>query len=232
MTQINALLNQTVKPEEIWIWKNYGEGFDNQFDWPKFEKEAESMGIRTVSSNYNWKYCGRFALANLVDTEYTAIFDDDTIPGQDWFLNCMQTIKSHKGILGSVGVRLRGNYYQPHTRIGWSTQNPNVEQVDLVGHSWFYPSEYTKYMWMKKPMWENGEDMHFSAMAQIFGGIKTFVPAQPPSRPTFNGSTNGMKMGMDAVASSHVRNHNTFYAQRNRYVNELIESGWKLYKDK
>ena len=81
-------------------------------------------------------------------------------------------------------------------------------------------------------MWENGEDMHFSAMAQIYGGIKTYIPPQPASDPSLSSSLHGMAFGMDAVASSHQRNHERFYAERTRCVQKLINHGWKLLKDK
>lgn len=41
--------------------------------------------IRIVySPQYNFKYHARFALALMFDTEFTAIFDDDTIPQPQW----------------------------------------------------------------------------------------------------------------------------------------------------
>ena len=32
-----------------------------------------------------------FAAALLADTEYIAIYDDDTIPGKQWHSNCLKT---------------------------------------------------------------------------------------------------------------------------------------------
>ena len=87
-------------------------------------------------------------------------------------------------------------------------------------------------MWYEKPMWDNAEDCHFSAMAQKYGGIKTYVPAQPASQPELNGSMYGQVLGVDEVASSAVRNHEQFYKERNAYVQKLVLGGWKLYKDK
>jgi len=54
--QIKAIINQTVRPTEIWIWKNYHPD-QNNFAWDGFGLYAEQAGIRIIESNYNWKYC-------------------------------------------------------------------------------------------------------------------------------------------------------------------------------
>jgi hypothetical protein len=175
--QINALLEQTLKPEQIWIWMNHSKEL-SFFDWGEVESLIEKHNIRTVPSNYNWKYCGRFALACLVNTEYTAIFDDDTIPGPKWLENCMEHMPEEGAILGGIGLILHSEYtYDPHTRYGWASKNEEPVEVDLVGHAWTFPAHFAReYFWREKPFWDNGEDMHFSAMAQKYGNKKTIVP--------------------------------------------------------
>jgi len=230
--QIESLLKQTIPPEQIFIWMNDSEEL-HYFDWGEVEKLIKEHNIRTVPSNYNWKYCGRFALACLVDTEFTAIFDDDTIPGPEWFENCINTHHETPGIMGGVGVRLRTDCaYQPNIRDGWVNANEQTVEVDLVGHAWFFPAEYIKYMWMEKPVWDNGEDMHFSAMCQIHGGINTYVPPHPMNDRKKWSSLYGVQLGIDAVASSAVRNHNKFYKERNAVVQRLRGLGWRLQRDK
>jgi hypothetical protein len=230
--QIKALLAQSVQPQEIWIWKNYHPDQEH-FDWGSFSKFAQEAGIRIIDSNYNWKYCGRFALACLVDTDFTAIFDDDTIPGKEWFENCINSFNRAEGLYGGVGVTLHNDRtYQPNTRYGWVSGNLDIVEVDLVGHAWFFPALYSRYMWMQKPMWENGEDMHFSAMCQLYGDIKTYVPPHPPNYQECWSSLYGNQLGVDAVASSAVRNHQQFYKERNECVKRLNDWGWKLCKDK
>lgn len=225
--QIHAILNQTVPPTEIWVWKNYHPDQEG-FDWAAFNMYARQAGIRVIESNHNWKYCGRFAAACLVDTEYTAIFDDDTICGPEWFENCLNSNIEKQGIYGGVGVNLHTDRtYQPNTRYGWVSGNVDTVEVDLVGHAWFFKSEYIKYMWMEKPTWENGEDMHFSAMAQIHGGIKTYVPPHPVHYKDCWSSLYGVELGVDEVASSAVRNHQQFYKERNAVVEKLVGLGWK-----
>lgn len=246
-SQILAILEQSVKPKEIWIWVNESEE-TKSFDWFIINDLVEKHNIRVVSSNYNWKYCGRFSLACMVDTTWTAIFDDDTIPGTNWFANCLECMDDVASsnvlgitklelisrrdvlypILGGVGVLLHQNdSYQPNTRYGWVSANEHRKKVDLVGHAWFFPASYIKHMWRQKPMWDNGEDMHFSAMCQIYGGIDTWVPPHPKDDTSLWSSLHGVQLGVDSVASSATKNHTEFYQQRNECVQRLVNSGWK-----
>ncbi len=242
--QILAMVGQSVKPKEIWIWVNESEE-TKSFDWFIIDDLVEKHNIRIVSSNYNWKYCGRFSLACMVDTRWTAIFDDDTIPGTNWFANCLKCMEYPRPrksvvsdedvphpILGGVGVVLhQDDAYQPNTRYGWVSANEYPEKVDLVGHAWFFPACYIEHMWRKKPMWDNGEDMHLSAMCQIYGGIDTLVPPHPKGDTSMWSSLHGVQLGVDSVASSATKNHAEFYQQRNECVKRLTDWGWKLCRD-
>ena len=100
--QVDAIRSQSVKPAQIWLWINYHE--DNK------DFDPTSLGVdRIFKNDFNWKFYGRFAAALLADTEYVALYDDDTIPGKRWHENCLNTMKTHEGILGSAGIILKGN---------------------------------------------------------------------------------------------------------------------------
>ena len=216
--QVRAIQNQSIPPDEVWVWHNY---------YPNVHLDSLD-GITIIRSEKNFKYCARFALAMLVQTEYVGLFDDDTIPGREWARNCIDCIKQQDGIYGSAGVRLLNPFsYDPHERVGWPVPNNDIEEVDLVGHAWFFRSEYTKYMWYNRPMLENGEDIHFSAMCQIHGGINTYVPPHPPNQRELWGSLYGNELGIDAVASSHPSNHGKFYRERDRCIQRCQKLGWK-----
>ena len=138
--QIEAIRNQTVKPKQIWLWVNHHEDNDG-FDYSE-------LGIdRIFLNDHNWKFYGRFAAALLSDTKYIAIFDDDTVPGERWFENCFETMKTKQGILGSAGVILNSKIYMDHRRSGWAARNKETERVDLVGHAWFFKREWLQYLW-------------------------------------------------------------------------------------
>ena len=224
--QVDAIRAQSVKPVQIWLWINYHE--DNKNFDPK------TIGVdRVFKNDYNWKFYGRFAAALLADTEYIAIYDDDTIPGKRWHENCLNTMKTHEGIMGSAGIILKGNRYIQHDRCGWPTQNKEVTEVDLVGHAWFFKREWLRYLWQEKPTtWDNGEDIQFGFMAKIHGGIKTYCPPHPPEDYDLHGSVMGNELGIDSKATSNTASvsHHQFFTERDLCVQTGIRKGWKTVR--
>ena len=171
--QIAAIRKQTIAPKQIWLWVNNHEDNIN-YDYSDLDID------RIFLNDHNWKFYGRFAAALLSDTEYVAIFDDDTIPGERWFENCFETMKTKQGILGSAGVILNSKIYMDHRRSGWAVKNEETERVDLVGHAWFFKREWLQYLWKEKPpTWDNGEDIQFSYAAQRYGNVQTYCPPHP-----------------------------------------------------
>lgn len=220
--QIKALRDQTVPPKEIWVWSNRSE--DDLIDVSK-------LADRVVASNSNYLFWGRFALANLVRTDYVAFFDDDILPQSKWFENCLATIKNgYDGILGGSGVILpKDGGYSSKSKAGWNGKHLNVPtQVDLVGHAWFMRKAHVNYMWREEPVsWDNGEDIHLSYMALKHGGIKTYVPPHPEEnqdvwscRPDF-----GKIVGRLKVATYKTVDHKN---TRSEIVDSHRADGWKV----
>ena len=224
--QIEAIRNQTVKPKQIWLWINHHEDNEN-FDFSDIKVD------KIFKNNYNWKFYGRFAAALLVDTEFVAMYDDDTIPGAKWHENCIETMKTHEGILGSAGVILNGSRYLQHDRCGWPTNNEKVVPVDLVGHSWFFKREWLRYLWQEKPVtWDNGEDIQFGFMAKIHGGIQTYCPPHPANDKAMHGSILGNELGIDEKATSNNKavSHQQFFSERDECVQEGLKKGWQTVR--
>lgn len=225
--QINKIYEQTIRPKDLFIWINRHE--DNEgFDFSGHEKR----GWKIFKNNFNWKYHGRYAAAQLARTEYVAVFDDDTIPGSKWFENCIETIDKFNCIAGSAGVSLVRNGYtslggtKPHTRSGWPSKNKKAEEVDLVGHASMFRKEWLKYMWMEEPLsWDNCEDIQLSALAKIYGNIRTFCPPHPENQTELWGSTMAA-LGNDEKASFK-NSDQKWWDQRDYAVQHYIDRGWK-----
>jgi len=222
--QLESIRNQTIKPREVWLWINYHEE-NKDFDF-------SSLGFdKIIHNDYNWKFYGRFASALLADTEYVAIFDDDTIPGSKWFENCLDSMDQEEGIQGSAGIILKSeDYYMKHARCGWPTQNEDRTRVDLVGHAWFFKRDWLQFLWREKPFtWDNGEDIQFSYLAQKYGGINTFCPPHPSNDKELHGSTRGNELGIDSKATSNNQqvSHQQFFQERDMCIQNAIKNGWK-----
>ena len=228
--QIEAIKAQSIPPEDIWVWYNKPE------DQP--QKNLNNIGLMTgckiISCSHNFKFHGRVALGLLAKTKYVAFFDDDTIPGKRWFENCITTIDNgDDGILGTTGVILLSNSYNPNVKVGW-TQNHNTApaEVDLVGHAWFMKKDYLRYLWYEEPYsWDNGEDLQLSFLAQKYGNVRTIVPPHPPEDPSLWGSLpeKGSVYGSDSAATYiHTKSHDNL---RNEIALSQVNNGWKLVRN-
>jgi hypothetical protein len=202
--QLTAVQNQSVPPENIIIWKNYAEGVVT----PEIPEHLKH-NVTVIESSKNYGVWARFTCGLLVNSKYVCVFDDDTIPECDWFKNCVETMKTHRGLLGTIGLRFRrGNmYHNIEPRIGWDGPNDNVEQVDIVGHSWFFERNWLYYLWECCPdynsMFVSGEDIGFSYILQKYG-INTYVPPHPADNTNLWGSQpyKAMLYGTENVAIS------------------------------
>jgi hypothetical protein len=179
---------------------------------------------------------------------YVCVFDDDTIPGERWLENCMETMKTNEGLLGTVGLIYpnpkpphESSYYEPYFRLGWPDGGNNSEpmQVDLVGHSWFFKKEWLSHMVreLPDPKYNTcGEDMHFSYMLQKYAGIPTFVPPHPHNDKSLWGSIKGAEYGGDSNSlweSNQASIEGTPFKQlMNQYFHEQRIKGWKLVNEK
>lgn len=222
--QIDAVCNQTVKPEKIIIWVNSTE-------LPDDIKNNKSLTI--IDSTENFGVWARFTPALLAKTPYVCVFDDDTIPGRRWFENCCQTMKKVNGLLGAIGVIFDDSIdvYAMRERHGWANPNENIKRVDIVGHSWFFKREWVQYIWEYcdlNKLHVTGEDIAFSLALQKHG-IGTYVPPHPPNKPDFFGSDphKANMYGNEIVAISTQSNscdrfNKTFELFRKQYGFKLL----------
>jgi GT2 family glycosyltransferase len=200
--QLEAVQSQSIIPEKIIIWKNAAEGIE----LPAIPDHL-MKNVTIINSSTNYGVWARFSVALLANTEFIAIFDDDTIPQYNWFKNCLDTMKIKEGLLGTIGIRFNpGNNYAFNRRYGWDGPNNEIEEVDIVGHAWFFKRAWLSHLWNFIPDYnihlKCGEDIAFSYMLQR-QGIKTYVPPHPTNDLTMYGSkrTTAILYGTDKNAA-------------------------------
>jgi hypothetical protein len=216
--QVSAIRSQSIPAKEIWLWRN-------DCAWP-VEEHVDVV----VDSSRNFKYHGRFALGLLAQTKYLAFFDDDTIPGKDWFKNCLNVLKE-KGecILGGAGCILRSPRYVDHIRAGWPSPTQQSIEVDLVGHAWFLERKTLNNVWLNvPPTFENGEDMQLAFQANISNGIKSYCPPHDPSDQDSWSSLKAWEYGNDTKASSNgsLMGIPEFYKERDDIIDHYLRNGY------
>jgi len=221
--QIEALKSQTIKLDNIWLWVN------NCKENKKFN--PYNLGLDKVfKSDTNCKYHARFTIGLLAQTDYVAFFDDDTMPGDMWFENCLNTMKETPGILGGAGCILHSKNYVQHQRMGWPVKNPVTMRVDLVGHAWFLKREHLNYMWYETPYTlENGEDIQLAYLAKKHGDVNCYCPPHPAENTRLHSSLKPEEYGNDSKASSNgsLMPIQDFYQQRDMCISHGINNGWE-----
>lgn len=211
--QLHAVLDQTVRPSDILIWDQSENGVGSEFARHAI-RVPKNMGV--------WP---RFTVSQYLNTDYIAVFDDDTIPGRRWLENCLRCF-SQLGpcLLGGNGVSFADGDREKRAYVGWSQPCENIVEADIVGHSWVFPrslldgweaSEFaacTTY----------GEDYYIAYQAQR-RGWKTYVPPHPPADKSWWSSVRG-ELGEDG---------NALYLQpgepenKARFHKCLMDKGWK-----
>ena len=139
--QLEHIKKQSIKSNEIFIVVDHNPNV--QFDYQKYKE------YKIVSYSTNMGVWARFSAALLSKNKYVCVFDDDTIPGFKWFENCINTLKKVDGLLGTVGVKFNKGAldYNYSERVGWPNPNDEIEEVDIVGHSWFFKRDILEKFW-------------------------------------------------------------------------------------
>ena len=238
--QMAALREQSEKPADVLVWHNA----------PGLSGMESNRGVGEVSKsaycNVNLGVWARFAYALNAKTEYVCVFDDDTIPGVDWFSNCLETMRKKEALLGTVGILYlppiaasdspKSSYYNRLVRLGWPHPNELSAEVDFVGHSWFFKREWLSAFWRELPDPDFslcGEDMHFSYALQRYLGIPTVVPPHPPGKKELWGSTRA-ELGTDTHAlweKAPAEGGRNQKEDMNRWFVTQRRKGWRLVNE-
>ena len=212
-TQLEYITNQTADISDIYVYQN-----ESHVDITSLKDKYNFKHIH--SKDVNFKFHGRFVLPLLFDTTYTAIFDDDTMPNKGWLDHCKKLCEEKNCI---VGANCRT--HDDSIELNCGDGNTDPVECDIVGHCWFFKTKWIHYMWREKPIsYDNGEDIHLCATCNIFGGIKTYFPAQPNDQPEVWGDAH-QQFGMDEHASYKRNDHNK---QRHDLYSYWIDKGWNI----
>jgi glycosyltransferase involved in cell wall biosynthesis len=200
--QIQSIKKQTYPINEILVWQNSTE--DKNASLIELDKD-----VIHINSSHNFGVWARFAAALNCKSEYICVFDDDTIPGENWIKNCIETIEKKNGLIGTRGVRFASKEeYLVGEEFGWNNPNNEIKEVDIVGHSWFFRRDWLSYFWRELPKTNSsfyvGEDIHFSYILQKYLKLNTYVPPHPHNDKSLWGSdyNSAMKIGTDSNAIS------------------------------
>jgi len=217
--QIQAVSQQTLPPAEILVWNN-GQALASQ--------DLNYSGTIIANSSKNFGVWSRFALALNSETEYICILDDDTFPGLNFFKSCVGIVSKYNCLVGARGLRfLTNTSYSPFLSFGWDNPNENLEEVDIIGHAWFFRREWLSYFWRELPVLNTsrmvGEAIHFSYCLRRYGGIKSCVGPHPLRDQSVWGSDPHYARVIGGDSSAISTQHGSF---------ERFDAAYRLYISK
>lgn len=213
--QLEAIKNQTENVVDVYVYQNES--------WIDVSKLKSKYNFTHIHSDKNFKFHGRFTIPLLLDTKYTAIFDDDTIPANNWLTHCKKLCDSRNCIVGANYRNYNGNGG------GLCDGKYNNEPIkgDIVGHCWFFKTEWIHYMWREKAYtFENGEDLHFCASCKIHGDIDSYLPTQTINERNNWGDTTPV-LGSDEHSTWKTPTHNSIRKELYEYWQK---KGWVCNK--
>lgn len=226
--QLNAILNQSVPPKHIIIWNN-----NQSVDLSKYSK-IHNITIFTSSKNMGvWSRF--FSQYFLLSGKYICVFDDDTIPGKNWFKNCIDTMNKYNALLGTIGLHFnKGDKYKPIKRYGWDGPIQDARYVDIVGHSWFFKKEWIDILTKELPNIDEifftcGEDIHLSYVLQKYLNIPTIVPPHPQNDISLWGADKNKSLHYGNVDSTFV---DTGIDKFDKALSFYIHKGWETIANK
>lgn len=213
--QLIRLDQQSMRGDtEIYVWQN-----DDHVDLTDLRK---SYGFQHIHSYKNFKFHGRFSLPLLLDTDYSVILDDDTLPNPKWLDKCVRLCSEKNCIVGGNGriVHPKFNLYDE-----MCVDDPIGDfEVDYVGHCWFFRTEWARYFWsFQQPTFATGEDISFCASLKIAAGIPSFVSGKSVWEEI--GDSDRRKYGTDTNSSYTTESGNI---RRDVVFPWWRERGWKL----
>ena len=220
--QIEAIMAQSIPPKAIFVWNNGNKDVD-------FSEFKTNPLIRIFDNTHNYGVWSRFLIGLLAPTEYICIFDDDTIPGSNWFMNCIESMQRREALYGTIGVVFDSTErYKMAVRYGWDNPMDVEKPVDIVGHSWFFKRDWLSHFVREPPkvykQISNGEDVHFSHMLQKYANIPTYVPPHPAGDKSRWGSMPKIAWTVGCDGNSETAMHYNIH----KMFSENVKDGFRI----
>lgn len=230
LEQIDAILNQTIKPKEIIVFHDSSDLIIDDLIIKSIKNKIDNY-IKVENNVGVW---GRFASGLLANSKYVCFFDDDTIPGTRWIENCYSEFSKKEGLYGAIGIEgweMKKYPYSGYRRWGWATPFYKTVQVDFVGHSWFLKKDWLGYMFVDSSEYFKfkyvAEDMYLSFALKKYLKINTYVPPHPPNNFDLFGSLPKKAIEYGAKENIALSFNNNNLLKMQEAINRMIKDGFK-----
>jgi len=218
--QLEAVRAQTCPPTQILIWHNHADGYP----LPPLDLRINEI---VISSSVNLGVWARYTALNLLNADYYAVADDDSLPGERFFENCLSCLKELPAysIVGTCGVLFPSGSRDDRAYVGWKNPMNATVHADIVAHFSMFDRALARDF---VPCFDYGtscgEDYSICALARKRGGVVA-CPPHPADDKSLWGSINGFEHGSDDVALYRQPGEEE---RKRRVHDDLRRHGWKV----
>ena len=192
--QLESIRRQTIPATTVLVWHNPCDG--QQLDFQLADNE------HFVTTTLNRGVWGRFSILGLLDADFIHVIDDDTMPGHEWFRNCLEVFADlpKHSVLGTCGRVFPDGTRNSAAAVGWQNPMETTVHADVLNHSWFFSQSLAK-LFMPTNFYGPtcGEDYAICALGRKHGGVVA-CPPHPKNNMAMWGSLRGMELGADTQA--------------------------------
>lgn len=95
-----------------------------------YVKKHKLKNWKYTTSNYDWKYVGRYQLAINAPTDYVVVLDDDRFPCKNYCKNMVKIAKQTNGIINQYGWTINKETDGSYTDMDGTFWTPNLLKKD------------------------------------------------------------------------------------------------------
>ncbi|OWZ10012.1 hypothetical protein PHMEG_00017201 [Phytophthora megakarya] len=179
--QLETALNQQyVTPLEVWVMC-----FNSPKRW-MYEAVVDKILVKyperrgqliLTTSEFNYKFHGRFLLAYMATTKYVLIVDDDRPIDSTTVYDYIQYMRLQKGVWGNFGHLRAPTFtgYRSWPWVGYNLSMTDMEEQDYLCGMWFIEQSWLEYFMKERPpSWATSEDMHLSHVMRKYLNLNTY----------------------------------------------------------
>eukprot|EP01125_Pyxidicula_operculata_P013754 TRINITY_DN4561_c1_g2_i1.p1 TRINITY_DN4561_c1_g2~~TRINITY_DN4561_c1_g2_i1.p1 ORF type:complete len:899 (+),score=153.67 TRINITY_DN4561_c1_g2_i1:64-2760(+) len=180
---IDSILGQkNVNITEVFI-SSFASPTEPEYDNVMMKYNNHSK-VRFVKGKPQLKYWGRFQqIMHLTNARYLAIVDDDCISRLGYYDILIRTMQTkYYGVMGAKAIQSAAVGHGFFDDIGFSFQDVNSYEADLVGGVWFLELDWLRVCFRERlSEWRTGEDFYVSYLLKKYAGVGSVLPPYDPS---------------------------------------------------